>query len=80
MLELVDSYRQRAEITSRTGTLALTAHYLRDGAAAYLDSPGNRLHTGEYLGDDEQEEVQSARHQMGTGDGRDGEASTDAGS
>jgi hypothetical protein len=77
MLELVDSYRQRAEITARTGTVALTAHYLRDGEAAYLDSPGNRLHTGEYLADHEREDVQETRHAMGTGNGHGVEGATD---
>jgi formate dehydrogenase major subunit len=68
MLELVDAYRQRAEITSRTGTVALTAHYENGGPASHLDAPGNRLHTGEYVGDDERGTVQGARHQMGTGE------------
>jgi len=60
VLDLLDDYRHRAEITPRTGTVALTAHYLSDGPAAHLSGPTNRVRAGEDVPDSQQDQVHSA--------------------
>ena len=70
LLAMIDSVRERAEITPKTGTVAVTVHYLRGGEAAHLVGSGNRTHVGEHVDPGEQESVHTSRTPTGRTEGQ----------
>jgi formate dehydrogenase major subunit len=72
LLELIDSVREKAEITPTTGTVAVTAHYLRGGQAAHLSGSGNRNHAGEHVGSGQENATHTSRTSTGRSEGQAG--------
>jgi formate dehydrogenase major subunit len=70
VLELMDSYRERAGITPKTGTVASTAHFLTGGTASHLSGPDNRVRTGEDMHPDDQDSTPSSRLPTGRTEGQ----------
>jgi formate dehydrogenase major subunit len=75
LLELMDTYRHRAGITPKTGTVAVTAHFLDGGPASHLGGPGTSTRAGEHVHPDLQDQVHSAYTPSGNREGQVGEAS-----
>ena len=70
VLALMDTYRERAGITPKTGTVAVTAHYLSGGEAAHLTSPDNSVRAGEHIDPAEHDQVHTSRTPTGRTEGQ----------